>query len=1120
MNKSVIQKFAIQSRTDLIEQVKQQAFNYGIDENGCGDINAVSVNGFILDGNKINQRKALIEEIRKNGYEQTMEKAAYTWFNRFIALRFMEVNDYLPTHIRVFTNDKGEFKPEILQVATTIELDGIDREKVYQLLESASAEADLYRYLLLLQCNALHSLLPKMFEKMGDYLELLLPDNILGSNSVIANMVNNIPEEDWKEAVEIVGWLYQFYISDLNKLVYDGNMSKSRISKELLSPATTIYTPDWAIRYMVENSLGRLAVEKLNIEHKLMNWKYYLEEAEQTEEVIQQLKIINNKDNFKLEELKVIDPCMGSGHILVYAFDVLMQIYENQGYSSRETVRLIVENNLYGLDIDERAYQLAYFAIMMKARKYDRRFLTKGIAPQIYCPKGYTDGEEYGSILKINELEEKPQQIEKLTLFEEEYNLKLNTWNFRRLLSQKYDIVVTNPPYLGNARFSPNLDKYIKNNYYEVKSDLSMVMLRKAVDDLCKINGFVSFITTSSWMFLSSFEKLRKYLLNHCAFTSIVDFGTELFDGKVGHNPIVAWVNRKMPIRCKFIGVRLVDFCYSHKDEKEPEFFKVENHYIANQENFTKIPGNPIAYWVSEDILKAFKNGRKMGDILDAKEGLKTANNNRFLRLWYEVENNKYAMNCSSLEDALNSGMKWFPCNKGGERRQWYGNYDYLVNWENNGYEIRNFKDSNGKQRSGINSPQTYFKEAITWSDITTGDFAIRYRIPGSIHEATGMSAFGDNLNYLLGLLGSKIANHFFKILNPTIHLRIGNFSNFPVLKDEQCETKVVELVKENIAISKKDWDSFETSWDFEYHPLVDQKINEKTIADKFKQWENECNDRFNVLKANEEELNRMFIGIYGLQDELNPELEDKDITVRKADLAREIKSLISYAIGCIFGRYSLDVKGLAYAGGEFDNSKYTTFKPDVDNIIRICDDEYFEDDIVGKFIKFISVVYGEDELEENLEFIAKTLNPKGEAREVIRNYFLNEFYSDHCKIYKKRPIYWLFDSGKKNGFKGLIYMHRYSSDLLAKIRTDYVHEQQERYRIQIAILEDSAISATIKEKKNLEKRLKTLKEQTLEIRQFEEKIHHLADKNIDIDLDDGVLKNYEIFKDVIAKVK
>lgn len=851
MNKNAIQKFAIWARNELIAQVSQRAYQYGIDESGFGDASADTLNGRLLTAEEKSQRQELIKQIKEKGYKQVMEEVAYTWFNRFIALRFMEVNNYLPSHIRVFSDASGAFKPEILNDVLHLDLPGLDSGKVAEYIESNDTEA-LYRYLLLTQCNALNSALPVMFERMGGYTEMLLPNNILRQDSVLGHMVSDIPEEDWQDAVQIIGWLYQYYNTELNAVVYDGNMSKSRIPKDLLPAATTIYTPDWAIRYMVENSLGRLWLEgHLNAElHD--GWKYYLDEAEQEPDVKAQL--VGLREEYKIikpEEIKVIDPCMGSGHILVYAFDVLMQIYTSAGWDQREAAQSILKNNLFGLDIDDRAAQLAYFAVMMKARQYDRRLLTRRIQPNIFSiresngiqamtieyfhnndPKlkadierivtEMRDAKEYGSILNItpvdctglyarfDEIREDINMMQMPALEE-----LLPVVKCAEVLAQKYDVLVTNPPYLGSSRFSTKLNDFVIANYPDVKADLSMVMYKHALRDMCKKNGFVSFITTTSWMFLSSFEKLRDFVLAGYDFESLVDFGTELFEGKVGHNPIVAWVNRKSHTDHAMTGIRLVDYCYSRRDEKETEFFNKKNYYYPKQSNFSKIPGSPVAYWVSRQLFAIFQNCPSLESYAAPKQGLITGDNDRFLRYWHEV-----SLANTALE--RNSKMKWIPINKGGEFRRWYGNQDYVVNWENDGAEILNFKDENGKLRSRPQNLAYNFRASLSWSLVTSGGFSVRFFPDYFMFNVAGISCFPSaHLSYILGLLNAKITSNITQMLNPTINMNAGDVAKVPIVINNEKEAPVEFLVKAMISLSKADWDSYENSWDFKRNPLV-----------------------------------------------------------------------------------------------------------------------------------------------------------------------------------------------------------------------------------------------------------------------------------------------------------
>jgi hypothetical protein len=1123
MNKNAIQKYAIWARNELIEQVKQRAFQYGIDETGYGDEDVTVTSGRVLSDDEKRQRRLFINEIKKSDYNQVVEEVAYTWFNRFVALRYMEVNDYLPTHIRVFSDASGKFSPEILTNVLHLDLPGLDKAKVSELL-NANATEELYRYLLLTQCNALNELLPEMFERMGAYTEMLLPNNILKPESVIGRLVKDMPEEDFQDAVQIIGWMYQYYNTEPKQAVFDGLKKKVKITKEKIPAATQLFTPDWIVRYMVENSLGRLWLESHPNDALKANWKYYLDEAEQTPEVADHLKVLRAENAVKSpENIKVIDPCMGSGHILVYAFDLLMQIYTSEGYSERDAAKLILEKNLYGLDIDRRAYQLAYFALMMKARQYNRRILTLGVRPQVYEPTGYAEGMEYGSLVRVENLEPMPEtpKDKQVSIFDKSYGTELNTWNFRRLLAQKYDVVVTNPPYMGGSGMGAKLSDFVKNNYPDSKSDFFAVFIEKC-GDLLNHTGYQAMITQHAWMFLSSYEKLRGKLI-HRDIINMAHLGARAFE-EIGGEVVqtTAFVLSKRNISdFKATYVRLVE--YNNQQGKEEAFLSGGDRYTAQKENFEKIPGCPVAYWVSATILASFSSSKTLKDIGEPRQGLATADNNRFLRLWYEVFRNKIGLGYGSIESAKESGLKWFPYNKGGAFRKWYGNNEYLVNWENDGFEIRNFGDGTGYIRSRAQNTQFYFRQSITWSFVSSSYFGVRFSPEGALFDVGGSSVFPpDELKYYLtGFLCSKLSSTYMMIQNPTMNFQVGNVAMLPIIEDEEKKHQIDEIVMENIHLSKVDWDSFETSWDFKLHPLI---CGEPTIAASFLNWEHEAGQRFDTLKVNEEELNSIFIDIYGLQDELTPEVEDKDVTVRQADLSREIRSLISYAVGCMFGRYSLDLEGLAFAGGKWDADKYKTFPADRDNILPICDDEYFDDDIIGRFVVFVKTVYGADTLEENLKFIADALGGKGTSREIIRKYFISDFFKDHCNTYTvkgagKRPIYWLFDSGKENSFKALIYMHRYSKDLLAKLRTDYVHEQQERYRTQLSHIASTLNTASGADRAKLLKLQDKLTEQLHEITAFEEKVHHLADQNIAIDLDDGVKNNYKIFADVLAKI-
>lgn len=1240
MNKTAIKNFAIWARNKLIADIRYRAGLMGITEKGIADplpqstldaqfYDIGAAEPYLVAGEAIKQRRQLVEVIRdkekdsdyRTAYQYVMEEVAYTWFNRLIAVRFMEVNDYLPSHLRVLSSESGKVEPDLVTTPFDAELPFTAEEEAQIIQWKQDNKLDeLFRFLFIKQCNALNEILPGLFEKTTDYTEVLLNLSVVDQESVVYKLTHDIPENDFNVEqggqVEIIGWLYQYYNTALNEQVYDGRFSKDKIPKELLPAATTIYTPDWAIRYMVENSLGRLWVEGHPDSDLRKNWKYYLDEAPQEPEVQAKLATIRKEyAALSPEDLTLIDPCMGSGHILVYAFDVLMQIYESVGYSQRDAAKSILEHNLYGLDIDDRAYQLAYFAVMMKARQYNRRILNGENTCHVHAIQEsnsinrahlkffgaglsdlekntakmqmeglldiLTDAKEYGSILNVPEYnwdllcrfaadvaDEAQVSFESAGVEETAEQLR-QLVELSETMGRKYWVTVTNPPYLGSSRFSAKLNNYIAKNYSDTKADLSMVMYKHALHDMCQENGFVSFITTTSWMFLSSFEKLRFYVLSKFDFESLVDFGTELFDGKVGHNPIVAWVNRKSCTDNKMTGIRLVDYCYSRRDEKETEFFNKKNYYYPTQRDFSIIPGSPVAYWVSKNVILAFENGVALGTIADSKQGVATADNNRFLRLWNEVDIKKIEFSANNCEEAAKSAKKWFPYNKGGDFRRWYGNNDYVVNWENDGNELRNFRGS------VLRNPSYYFQECFSWSLITSGTTAFRYKPNGFIFDVAGMSCFSKlhvQLMYLLALCNTKVIYSMLKIIAPTINCQCGDVARLPVvLSNDEVQNQTVNIANDCVAITRDDWDAFETSWDFKVHPLVylskglwDATAIAATMDYYYGYlpeascsleicyllWQGQCKERFEKLKANEEELNRIFIDIYGLQDELTPEVEEKDVTVRKADLLRDIKSLLSYAVGCMFGRYSLDVPGLVLAGQPFeekfvhasnavtgtgvlgapgllrapgalylrteDGVKQCTFAPDVDNVIPITDEEYLEDDIIARLCDWLKVVYGADTLEANLDYIAKALGNKGTtSREVIRNYFVNDFFKDHCQTYSvtgsgKRPIYWLFDSGKQNGFKALVYLHRYTPDTIGTLRVDYLHKMQRVYESEINRMQDMMDHTTnAREAAAASKRKDKLTKQLKECRDYDEKISHLALSRIALDLDDGVKVNY-----------
>lgn len=1169
MNKNAIKKFATEARRELISRVGQRALKYGISDKAVGNPNDDSVNGYLLSSTEKKQRVALIGQIKEKGYEQVIEEVAYTWFNRFSALRFMEVNGYLPTRVRVFTDENNAFKPQILTEAIHMELDGLDIEKVYA-YKDANDNDELYKYLLITQCNALNSVLPGMFQKIADYTELLFPDNLLREGSVVQQMIELIDQDDWKDAVQIIGWLYQYYNSEKKDDVFAALKKNVKIKKENIPAATQLFTPDWIVRYMVENSLGRLWVEGHPNDELKSQWKYYLEEAEQEPDVQAQLASIREEYKaLKPEDILCIDPCSGSGHILAYMFDVLVQIYESYGVDTRTAVASIVENNIYGLDIDDRAAQLAYFSVMMKACQYDKRFLRRKVQPHVYpivesnhvdryaveyfCNgdvklkeamdtiiEELHDAKEYGSIITVSQqdwaalyarfdeiLNESVMSIYSLASLELKRMVQV-----AEALAHKYDIVITNPPYMSNKGMGRKLSEYVQKWYKDGKVDMYAVFILVCMN-LTKRTGFQAMITQHSWMFLSSQKELRNDIYK-TEIINMAHLGSRAFE-EIGGEVVqtTAFILRpKKIMKYKAMFSRLVE--YTAQDDKMKAFLSKENQHCVKADNIIEIPNAPLAYWLSDVAITILRDNETLDDIATTRAGMITGSNELFVRLWFEVSNTKTKYDCDSRGAASASRKVWFPYSKGGEYRKWYGNNDCVVDWENDGFRMRNRKDEKGNIPAHAFNLEYIFRENVCWNSLSSNRFSARYTEKGYLYDAGGSFASPDNgeSKTLLGFLNSSVAFYYLSALNPTMNFQKGNVGNLPIIRvSGELKDRVQSLVQDCIGLSKVDWDSFEYSWDFCTHPLVTYRSGagyadvpmdkwQYRIADAYRTWESNATAQFELLKENEEELNQIFIDIYGLHDEITPEIEDKDVTVRKADLERDIKSFISYAVGCMFGRYSLDVLGLAYAGGEWDDSKYSTFAADKDNIIPISDDEYFEDDIIGRFVKFVGVVYGKETLQDNLKFIADALGGNGQPKEVIRNYFMNGFYTDHCKMYQKRPIYWMFDSGKKNGFKCLIYMHRYQPDTIARIRTDYVHEQQARYRTAIADLETRIANASTSEKVKLNKQLKILNDKATEIHEYEEKIHHLADQMISIDLDNGVKKNYESFKDVLAKIK
>lgn len=1245
MNKNAIKKFAIEARKKLIDSVTDKAGMLGITEKACSTpitrgvdfevYQTVAGTEVTLNKRQCEQRRRLVSQIESRGFEAVVEEIAYTWFNRICAIRFMEVNDYLPNRVRVLSSEKeGKMEPDLVTQAPDVDLDLNVQEKeeiINWKMSGTSEDTDkLYCKLFLKQCHQLHDVLPGLFEADSDYMELLFGISYTNKDDVIYMLVNpetGIPEADFNVStldeegnptgqVEIIGWLYQYYNTELKDDTFAKLKKNIKITKERIPAATQLFTPDWIVRYMVENSVGRIWIEHLravdpSTDEKAtaekFGWKYYLPEAEQEESVNAKLaEIRTTYRNLKPTDITCIDPCMGSGHILIAMFDVLMDIYESAGYDKREAAFEIVEHNIHGLDIDQRAYQLAYFSVMMKGRGYNRRFLRGRDGkpePKVYAIiesneinrnhlqffgmhlsemernlalmqiegllDTFKDAREYGSILNVDACDwevlekfvddlETTGQISFESVGSEETQESLRKLvKVAKNLGQKYDAVVTNPPYMGASNMNQKLNNYIKKNYTDYKSDFFSVFVVRCSEITEKL-GFCGFFVPYVWMFIQSYEKMRNYLCNEATIETLLQFEYSAFEEATV--PVCTFTVRRKPILKKGVYLKLTDFAGGMEVQRQKTLEAIKNHscgyyYEQSTINYSSIESAPIAFWLSQQMFNIFEKGIELDNYGAVRSGLQTSDNKRFLRLWFEVAFNDIAFHCKSHEESKKRSEKWYPHTKGGEFRKWYGNLEYVINWERDGEELYEFaKKLYGSPTRIIKSVDFYFRPYITWSHTTSKkQFAVRKVEGGMIFNVESPSMFvSNNVGYFMGLLNSKPATKVFQAKNQTFHFLAGDAAKMPVIfkPNEQIEMLSTACVD----ISRADWDSFETSWDFQHHPLLH---NVPTIDESFEQWKVECDDRFNQLKFNEEELNRIFINIYGLKDELAPEVEEKNVTVRKADLGREIHSFISYAVGCMFGRYSLDKEGLIYAGGDWkDTFQYyggtfedsvsanvlpdgshtfeelgTPFyylpvegknpldcwKVDADNVIPITDEEYFSDDIVARFVEFVKIVYGADTLEENLDFIANALGNKGDtSREVIRNYFLKDFYADHLKVYQKRPIYWLFDSGKQNGFKVLIYMHRYDADTVGRVRTDYLHRSQKYVETAMQSAQytiDNATSAS--EKSKATKAVTKYTKQLAEMKIYDEAIAHIANKRIEIDLDDGVKVNYEKFQGV-----
>lgn len=1168
MNKTALKKFATEARRELLQKVELQARKLGITAEAIQKVSIESSDAVFIDGKQLSdtersQRNKLIARINEIGFDRVMEETAYTWFNRFIALRYMEVNDYLPTKVRVLSSNSDSMEPDMMKEALSLDLE-LDKEHVYDLKMNNKTD-ELFKYLIKMHCNDLNRYMPFMFETIEDYSEILFPEGLLGTDSFVRQMTDTevIPEDNW-EKIEVIGWLYQYYIADEKDRVFK---AKKKYKAEEIPFATQLFTPDWIVQYMVQNSLGRYWTEAHPEHNELIEgWEFFLQHQE--EDFQEKIAPYVNKD-LNVEDIKCFDPAMGSGHILVYMFDVLHEIYSKSGYMEREIPRLIIENNLYGLDIDDRAYQLASFAIVMKALQYNRRFLRSierdGLVMNLAAIQEtnsfneeeiayladeasgdvfervqgflaqFEHAKSIGSLLKItfvdtNFLQERLQTIQEnpvMDLFESEIREKVLSY-LPKLIKQtgimggRYDVLVTNPPYMGSGSMNKELTAYLGEHYKDSKRDLFAAFME--VDHYLKDNAFYACINQHSWMFLSSYKELRIKLLANKNVDSMFHLGPRAFEeigGEVVQSTAFVLKNSKKE---NYIGdyIRLTEF----KDSNEKEYMAKEvvknpnskYRYKTSGNMYKDIPGNQISYWISDNIVKLFRECENFKHYGNARVGLDTGDNKKYIRYWFEVNKKGIVFNAFDKEYVFESGYKWVPHTKGGSYRKWYGNLENIIAFDQESY--------NSLLESGNRLPSKdyYFLEGLNWSRISSTKFAVRYTPVGSIFNSVSPTAFieSEDLMFFMSLLNTQLISQLLQLINPTLHYEAGNINVLPIKyeMDQLLKRKIGDLGNSCIEISKSEWDSFETSWSFKRHPMINYDTAEMSLS--FKSWKEFAESQFNQLQSNEEELNRMFIDIYGLQDELTPDVAKEDITIRKADLERDIKSFISYALGCSFGRYSLDEEGLIYAGGEFDPTRYETFQVDEDNILPILSGAYFEDDIVSRFVEFIRVTYGEESLTENLDFIADALTRRKNetARETLRRYFMNDFYKDHVQIYKKHPIYWQFTSGKEKAFNCLIYMHRYDKSTLSRIRTDYLHEVQIRMDAEkedlLSVIDGDS---TTKEINSAKKELKSLNKKIDELKAYDELLHHMADMQIEIDLDDGVKVNYAKFEGLVAKI-
>ena len=1173
MNRNTLEAYAQKARRDFIAAVTGRAAFYGLTAKTIepvveqGDVTMIGAHAF--PRNVADPRKRLEERIRRDGFEQVMEAIAYTWFNRFAAIRYMELHGYLDHGYRVLSHPEGRPHPEILEHAADVDLPNFDREKAVELKLDGSKDEELYRLLLKAQCNALHQAMPFLFERIGDETELLLPANLLHTDSLIHRMVESIDESAWGQ-IEIIGWLYQFYISEKKDQVI-GNV----VASEDIPAATQLFTPNWIVKYLVQNSLGAQWLATYPDSQLSEKMEYYIKPAEQTDEVKAQLEAIT-PGTLNPEALTLIDPASGSGHILVEAYDLFKAIYLERGYRQRDVARLILEKNLFGLDIDGRAAQLTGFALMMKGRADDRRLFERGVELNVMPllgSKGF-DAERLAQCVKLadygivdSDLEELKQLFEHASTFgsliqvpeglaaklpalkqlseatsqdlfvsDALTHLAALVQQAERLTAQ-YDAVVANPPYMGSKFHTPVLKQFLRDHYKGYEKDMFSAFIDRDLT-FSKPHGRLGFMSPFVWMFISSHEHMRTRLIDEETITSLIQLEYSGFEGATV--PICTFTLQKGHVASqKGCFIRLSDFRGS--DSQEPRTLEaIQNRdcgwfFEAAQDEFKKIPGSPVAYWVSDFERDFYVGGSTVDSVGAPRKGIDTGENAAFLRLWWEVSKGR----CSFANSP--AVKKWFPYNKGGGFRRWYGNRDYVVNWLSDGSDIK-ARLTWTKKKPTIRNSRHFFQEGFTWTTVSSGWFSIRYTPGGAIFDNGGCTLFCDDnsrLNALAALLNSKVAQRYLEFLSPTLNFQPGDIGNIPY-----WPTSTPQATLSLVGLGRNDWNIYERSWNFKSLPILNASSEPtRTLESSYIAWITQNRETIAEMQRLEEENNRLFIDAYGLQGELTPDvpIEEITLTVNPAyryggNLTEEeqwtrfrqdtMKELVSYAIGCMMGRYNLDASGLIYAhsgGAGFDPRRYTTFPADPDGIVPLTDSDWFEDDAAHRLIEFISVAWDATNLEDNLAFLASNLSTKKNepSRETLRHYLCDRFFKDHLQTYKKRPIYWLFSSGKQKAFQCLVYLHRYNEGTLARMRTEYVIPLQGMVASRIRQLdEDIAAVASTAHRKRLEKERAALVKQKPELLEFDEKLRHYADQRIGLDLDDGVKVNYGKFGDLLAEVK